>query len=260
MRLFRKGRRARGSSTSQTNNTPDGSGASGARERGGLDTPDLMPSGDPGIRSKQIPSAHLRNGLGIRFFHWALFLWVVGLVLSGLNMSFPLPDTPIFTMRSTRALHRILSLSFVPLFGARAYFDLVTKNYKNLFFNLQDLKDMPKVLAYLFLLRERPNVRAKYDSVQKLLFTVWYLIFIYYAVGSLGLIDPFLGTDYSRLLGGPQTIRTIKYFLAIFMAVTIPGHIYLALTTNPAHLQAMFTGYIREVPREIAEHRLKEIP
>jgi len=52
-----------------------------------------------------------------------------------------------------------------------------------------------------------------------------------------------------RMLGGLNTLRSIHFLVAAFFAGTIPFHLYLVFSEDPAKLQAIFTGYVQKEPK-----------
>jgi len=187
----------------------------------------------------------LYQPLTIRICHWVMALSVVILTLTGLHMSQPFSWLGV-KMSSVRKLH--YTFGFISLFNLLFHlsFYAITKTYGDILIRWGNLKDIPSFAKYfLFISEPHPNF-GRYNPGQRLIFCSWGVTLLVGAITGLISYFPHETTVVDRVLGGPQGIRVIKYFIAAYFAATMPIHLYLVFSEDPAKLQAMFTGYVRK--------------
>lgn len=183
----------------------------------------------------------------VRIYHWGFALSITGIILTGFELHRPLSFLAfnygrVYIVHMTSAW---LAMAFVALRLADA---LLSKD-TSLIPRIADLKNFPKLMTYYFFLRSTPPPAGKYNSGQKLVYMSWFIVFS--AASFLGLTSYWMGEHLvwaSRLVGGWQVVRTIKFISAIYFSATIPLHIYLSVTEDISRLQAMLTGYERQKP------------
>lgn len=180
-----------------------------------------------------------------RIIHWINVLLLTLIILTGFYISAPYL-TGAIKMRTVRYIHLIVSSLITATIALRVYFALISGDYRNFVLRKGDGIQFFKLMAYYFFLRKRkPYHETKYNVGQRLIYNSWLMAFLIEGVTGIGLLNPSRFDQITRYMGGLQTIRLIHYILAVYMAATIPIHIYLVLTSDPARLQSIFTGYIR---------------
>jgi len=191
--------------------------------------------------------------LPVRIFHWILVVSLSAAIISGLEISFAYPLTD---MRIIRLIHVSSGLIALSVVIYRLGYALISGDYKNFSINMEDIRTLPDLVRYyLFLKSDTPPLRTKYNIGQKMVFLSWLFAIIFLAFAGIMLLNSFFiakGTGFAFICGRilPQHLRMCKYYLTIYMVITIMLHIYLALTSDIAKAQAMFTGWVRKKPKK----------
>ena len=188
----------------------------------------------------------LLHPLPVRIFHWIMFATIVYLVTTGLYLHDPWGALPYGVMRKT---HTIAGIILILNFFGQIYYYIVTGKYTEVLFTLHDFPNLRSFFRYaLFITENHPNY-GRYNPGQKLLFTCWGLAVMISGAAALPYFVPEYASWLSRPFGGLGGIRIIFYSITMFFLATIPLHLYLAFTEDPAKLQAMFSGYINKEPK-----------
>ncbi|MBO8169583.1 MAG: cytochrome b/b6 domain-containing protein [Thermoanaerobacteraceae bacterium] len=182
--------------------------------------------------------------LPVRIFHWLTATIVFTLVLTGLYINNPtFLDLPLWWVRK---VHFYFSFLFIANFTLYTYYYAITRKYPEVLFMPGDIKKMPRLLAFEFFLENTQPNFGRYNPGQKLLFTAWFLLALVLICDGLVLYFINLAQNIFYPLALVNTLRMIIYFGTVFFAISIPVHIYLAVTSDPAKVQAMVTGYIEQ--------------
>ena len=131
------------------------------------------------------------------------------------------------------------------LFISWVYFNIVTQAYQDILFRWRDLRDFKGLMKYYLFIEKKPPVHGKYNSGQRLIFTSWFIVFIFMLLTGLLLYS----TSHGLVLPVPvidQKVRFYHFLGALWFVGTVPLHIYLVLTEDPAKFQAMITGWIKK--------------
>lgn len=189
----------------------------------------------------------LLHPLPIRIFHWTIFCCVITLVVTGLYLHEP-PQFLNLPMGLARKLHGIFALLLCTTLFGQIYYYTVTGKFTEIVLLPRDWSNVRSFLRYyLFITEHHPNF-GRYNPGQKLLFTLWGLAVLAAFITGVGLFFPEESTWLQRLLGGLANMRVIQYTIAMIFLGSLPLHIYLVFTEDPAKLQAMFTGWINKEP------------
>jgi Ni/Fe-hydrogenase 1 B-type cytochrome subunit len=189
--------------------------------------------------------------LPIRIFHWVMVATVTTLVFTGL-LFYTNTDKLQVPFRLFRLLHGTAGIILTANLLGHIYYYLVTRRYWEIILNMADLHNLRAFFAYyLFLRSDHPNF-GRYNPGQKLIYDSWALAGLLSAVAGFILLFPAETTSFQHWLGGLATLRLLKYGITIWFIVTIPVHIYLVFTEDPAKLQAIFTGYVEKGESELS--------
>lgn len=189
----------------------------------------------------------LLHPLPIRIFHWTMFFCVIMLVVTGLYLHEP-PQFLSLPLGLARKLHGIFALLLSTTLFGQIYYYTVTSKFTEIVLLPRDWSNVRSFLRYyLFITEQHPNF-GRYNPGQKLLFTLWGLAVLAAFITGVGLFFPEESTWLQRLVGGLANMRVIQYTIAMIFLGTLPLHIYLVFTEDPAKLQAMFTGWINKEP------------
>ena len=188
----------------------------------------------------------LLHPLPVRIFHWIMFFSVVYLVITGLYLHQPWGGFAYGLVRKTHNIAGIILL--LNLFG-QIYYYAVTGKHREVLFTRHDIPNFRSFFRYaLFITQGHPNY-GRYNPGQKVLFTSWGLAVVLSGLAALPYLFPDHASWLSRPLGGLMGTRIIFYAITMFFLATIPLHLYLAFTEDPAKLQAMFSGYVNKEPK-----------
>ncbi|MBO8128523.1 MAG: cytochrome b/b6 domain-containing protein [Peptococcaceae bacterium] len=181
----------------------------------------------------------------MRVLHWVLAPSFLILVASGLYIHKPSRVWGFRSMDSARKAHFIAQYFFGFYFLARAYYAVVTRDYRKIFPGVKDIIALPKFVAYeLFLKKKKPKY-PRYNPGQKLLYSQMALLFplqiitgaVLYLTGKL--------QKLSRFFGGLNNVRLAHYLTTVGLSSMVAGHIYFALTDSVEKLKSIFTGYFK---------------
>lgn len=187
----------------------------------------------------------LLHPLPVRIFHWTTFFCITTLMLTGLYLHEPFQflHLPVILVRK---LHGICALLLSTTLFGQIYYYTFTAKFTEILLLPRDWSSLRSFLRYyLFITAHHPNF-GRYNPGQKLVFTSWAIAVLaaIFTGGLLLLPEQFL--QLQRLLGGLAAIRLMHYTIMMFFLGTLPLHIYLVFTEEPAKLQAMFTGWINK--------------
>lgn len=193
--------------------------------------------------------------LAIRIFHWVMVTTVTILVFTGL-LFYTNTDFVRLPFRIVRLLHGTAGIVFIANLLAHIYYYVVTRRYPEIVLNRADISNLKAfLLYYLFMRPDHPNF-GRYNPGQKLVYDSWAIAGLIAAIASYVLMFPSETTMLQSWFGGLHTIRMVKYAITIWFLFTIPVHIYLVFSEDPAKLQAIFTGYVsKEAPTDSAERQ-----
>jgi Ni/Fe-hydrogenase 1 B-type cytochrome subunit len=190
----------------------------------------------------------LLHPLPVRIFHWVMFAAVMTLLATGLYIHDP-PAWLRLPVSLMRELHGMAAAALVVNMALHIYYYARTGKHTEILLLPGDWANVRSFLRYyLFITAHHPNY-GRYNPGQKALFTSWGLAVIVAAVTGAALLFPGDTTGLQRLLGGLNAIRSVHFLVAAFFAASVPFHLYLVFTEEPAKLQAMFTGYVQKEPK-----------
>ena len=183
------------------------------------------------------------HSLTIRILHWVQAITVFILIIAGLHLHHPtLLNIPLSTVREVKGIFNFVLIANLLIY---IYYSFITRHYSDLIFSLKDIPFIPSFFKYMFFIKESPGYYGKYNPGQKATYTMWFIVFLIQIVTGLTLFFPEQLGFLIPLLGGLNRIRMIHYFMTWVLIATIPIHIYLAITEDPAKLQSIFTGKAR---------------
>ncbi len=189
----------------------------------------------------------LLHPLPVRVCHWTMFAGVTTLLFTGLYLHSP-PAWLLLPVNLLREAHGAAAAVAVVNLAGQIYYYAYTRKYTEILLLPGDWSNMRSFLRYyLFVTDHHPNF-GRYNPGQKAIFSSWGLAIVVAAVTGIALMFPDDTLRLQRLLGGLSAIRSVHFLVAAFFAATIPFHLYLVFTEDPAKLQAMFTGYVRKEP------------
>ncbi len=184
-----------------------------------------------------------------RIFHWLFAVTVVLLLMSGFYLHRPVNLGAVYNMKAGLLIHPVVGFLATGVFLAWVYQHLITRSYQDVWFRLRDGAELKGLLKYYLFMKKKTPAHGRYNAGQKFVYTSWFIVFsfmfltgIVLYLANFGIVLPF-----PVLL---QKVRFYHYLGALWFLGTVPLHIYLAFTEDPAKLQAMFTGWVSK-PSEV---------
>lgn len=182
--------------------------------------------------------------LEVRLTHHIHLVAFITIALSGFYIHNPIN---LFGFRSFKWIGLAHTLSAIFLFASfffRLYYAFGSGDYVNFSFRREDFPLTKEWLRYYLFLRSEKPTQRKYNPLQKL--TYYTLIFLLILQGLLGITLLGNWNLLLGILGGRQSVRTLHFLIALFLAAIVTLHIYLVFTTDQRLRVSMFTfGPIR---------------
>lgn len=187
----------------------------------------------------------LHQPLAIRVFHWVMAVGVTILTLTGFYISQPYPWLAV-KMSAVRKIHYTFGFIVLVNLAAHIAYYLLTKTYHDIIFRWRNIKDIPSFAKYFLFFSEPHPDFGKYNPGQRLLFCAWAVALVIGGTAGLAAYFPREAVFINKLYGGMAGIKWAKFLTGVFFAATVPIHLYLVFSEDPAKLQAIFTGYVRK--------------
>ena len=181
--------------------------------------------------------------LPVRILHWLQVIIITTLIVCGLYLHYPrFLEIPYSTVKYIKGVLNFLLIANTLVY---IYYSVISKHYRELIVGFRDLKHIPSFFRYIFFLNKSPGYYGKYNPGQKAMYTFWFILILIQIFTGLQLFFPDTFGYFIKLSGGLNKIRQVHYFATWIFAATIPIHLYLSITEDPAKLQSIFTGYAR---------------
>lgn len=180
-----------------------------------------------------------------RVLHWLFALSVLMLMISGFYINRPVNLGDVFSMDKNILLQTGTAFIATGIFTVWVYYYIVTESFREILFRRRDLADFKGLLKYYFFLTEKPPAYGKYNSGQRLVYTSWFFVFLFMLITGLIMYLANFGNILPFAVG-LQKIRFYHFLGALWFLGTVPLHIYLSLTEDPAKMQAILTGWLKK--------------
>ncbi len=180
-----------------------------------------------------------------RVFHWLFAFGVILLITSGFYIYRPITLENIYDMGNNLLIHSTVAFFTSGVFFTWVYHHIITQSYRDVLFRLKDITDFKGLLKYYLFIETKAPVHGKYNAGQKFIYTSWFFAFIFMFITGIILYM----ANFGNILPFPvllQKVRLLHFIGALWFLGTVPVHIYLAFTEDPAKLQAIFTGWVRK--------------
>lgn len=194
-----------------------------------------------GIRIKGIKT--FRHPWPVRALHWVLAPSFLALMASGFYINKPSRALGFSSMDSARKTHFVAQYFFGFYFLTRAYYALVSGDYRKIVPGVKDIANLPEFTAYEFFLKRKKPGYPRYNPGQKLLYTLMALLFPLQIVTGAVLYSTSRLQHLGRFFGGLNNVRLVHYLTSVGLSGLAMGHMYFALTDSIEKLKSIFTGY-----------------
>ena len=164
----------------------------------------------------------------VRVMHWVHLISIVSLTFTGLCIRHQYFKT--FVQICKRHHYFFMYIILINLIIRIIYaFYAETKTYKDFAIGIADIKNTPDVLRYyLFMQDDYPHI-AKYASLQKVTYNLFWIVTIFQGYIGFAILKPGL---LFGLMGRPEVAvvwsRTIHTALMWFFIVMTTAHVYIA--------------------------------
>lgn len=180
----------------------------------------------------------------IRVFHWLNFFLISLLIITGYYLH--APGWFEVKMKTIKLWHFVAAYLLVANYVVSIYYYIYKKYYHSIIFKVRDIKHLPSFIKYAFFLEESHPFYGKYNPGQKIIYSLWVFLNLFMIITGFALYSPG-GLDFlTFFLGELSQIRLLHFLGTLLFSLTIPIHIYFALTEDPAKLQAIFSGYLKK--------------
>ncbi|NLT94032.1 MAG: iron hydrogenase [Clostridia bacterium] len=182
--------------------------------------------------------------LPVRILHWTQFFIIMILIICGMYLHYPrFLEHSFSTIKNIKGVFNFLLIANTLVY---VYYSLRTEHYREIILGRRDLRFIPDFLRYIFFLKKNHGYYGKYNPGHKAVFSTWFLLILLQIFTGLLLFFPDTFGAIIKLWGGLNKIRQVHYLITWLFIASIPIHVYLALTEDPAKLQSIFTGYARK--------------
>ncbi|HEX3015021.1 MAG TPA: cytochrome b/b6 domain-containing protein [Desulfobacteria bacterium] len=188
----------------------------------------------------------LRQSAFLRIYHWLLVLLILIIVPTGFYIHKPFSFLQL-DFRTLLNIHFFAGFALSYLLMARAYYAIFRQDYQTVLFTWQDFKELPALFSYYLFFRAEKPPEQKYNAGQRLVYSLWYISL---SIANISGALAYKKTDFlpiAKILGGVHHLDWLTLGSALFLAYTVPLHIYLSVTENMGFSQAILTGYTYEL-------------
>ncbi|WP_347490668.1 cytochrome b/b6 domain-containing protein [Desulfoscipio sp. XC116] len=196
-----------------------------------------------GLRIKAVNT--LRHNRITRALHWVLAPSFFLLAASGFYIHKPGGVRCFRSMDAARKVHFAAQYFFGFYFLSRAYYAVVSRDYRKLFPGSDDIATASGFAAYELFLKKKEPKYPKYNPGQKLLFSQMAILFITQLFTGAALYSSGKLQVLTRFFGGLHNTRLVHYLAAVALTGTVSGHMYFAFTDSLEKLKSIITGYFR---------------
>lgn len=185
---------------------------------------------------------YLRQPWATRLIHWAFFITMGAITISGFYMHAPWKGILYSRYQAARYTHSITAFILTGLFILWVYFSIALGAGKKLLFNRHDLFHLPQMIRYILFLSKRKPPYLKYNPLQKLEFAAWIAMFLLQAVTGFILYKPSHTVWAGLIFQDLAYVRLVHFLVAVLWTASIAVHVYFAITTDFGKLAAMVVG------------------
>lgn len=177
-----------------------------------------------------------------RISHWINLINFLALGVTGYFIHSPFQGMP---MNIIRNVHFIFMYTLIINGLVRFYYSFFGKykDYTSFFLNSEDLKTFwPQTKYYLFLDKKHPDIRNKYNPLQKLAYIAMPIMAVVQIITGALLYLPLKFPALSSYFGGLAAVRGIHYVVMWLFFAIILAHVYLVFTEAYDQFWLMFFG------------------
>lgn len=187
----------------------------------------------------------LVQSLLTRIFHWSFAFCVILLLISGFNIHDPFRAGGFYEMKMNIFLQTVLGFIATGIFAFWIYHHIVTQAYKDILIRRRDLKDFVGLLKYYLFIEKKSPAHGKYNAGQRFVYSSWIVSFFFMSLTGIILHS----SNFGNVIPFPITLQKVRFYhflVSWWFLATVPLHIYLVLTEDPAKLQSIFTGWVKK--------------
>jgi len=164
-----------------------------------------------------------------RIFHWIHLVSILSLILTGFFIRYKVAPSHMQTWKQHHYYFMVFILINFILRFIYAFAD-ETKTYKDFAIGKKDILNTPQVILYYLFIKDHYEHVAKYASLQKLTYNLFWILLIFQGLTGVGILVPNI---FTGLLSMPaETIvllmKVIHVGITWFYIIATTIHVYLS--------------------------------
>ena len=165
----------------------------------------------------------------VRLMHWVHLISILSLIITGFFIRYKLFESH---MDMWKRHHYCFMIVILINLVARMLYAFVgkTKSYKDFGIGIKDILNTPQVIQYYLFLRDHYEHVAKYASLQKLTYNMFWILLIVQGMTGVAILVPevFLGWIALPIDSSVMLMRVIHMGVTWFYILATTVHVYLS--------------------------------
>ncbi|MGA1796620.1 MAG: cytochrome b/b6 domain-containing protein [bacterium] len=186
-----------------------------------------------------------------RLMHWIHLFSIIFLILTGFLIRYKILET---FMEQWKRHHYCFMILICGNLIARIIYAFAgeTKTYKDFAIGMKDILNTPQVILYYLFLRDRYDHVAKFASLQKLTYNMFWILLIVQGFTGFAILVPeaLLGWTGLTLDTGVLLMRVIHVGITWFYILATTVHVYLSFMEGYPLLKLILFNVEPETVRE----------
>lgn len=187
----------------------------------------------------------------VRLMHWIHLISILSLIITGFFIRYKLFESHMAMWKRHHYCFMILIL--VNMLVRMIYaFAGKTKTYKDFGIGMKDILNTPQVLQYYLFLRDRYDHVAKYASLQKMTYNMFWILLIVQGMTGMAILAPevFLGWIALPIDSSVLLMRVVHMGITWFYILATTVHVYLSFMEGYPLLKLILFNIEPEVTEE----------
>lgn len=166
-----------------------------------------------------------------RLMHWIHLISILSLIITGFFIRYKLFESHL---QMWKRHHYCFMLLIVANLIVRFIYAFVgkTKTYKDFAIGKKDILNTPQVIQYYLFLRDHYTHVAKYASLQKLTYNMFWILLIFQTITGMAILAPeaFLSWINQPIATSVLFMRVLHVGITWFYIIATTIHVYLSFT------------------------------
>ena len=164
-----------------------------------------------------------------RLMHWVHLVSILSLIITGFFIRYKLFES---FMGMWKRHHYCFMILILANLGARFIYAFVdkAKTYKDFVIGKKDIFNTPEVIKYYLFLKDHYEHVAKYASLQKLTYNMFWIFLIFQGITGMAILAPemFLGWITLPMASSVLFMRVMHVGITWFYIIATTIHVYLS--------------------------------